>query len=122
MLVTITTFFQPMLISVPSAAPQGVAYSRPTTPTEVTFTWNAVPCAYLNGAFVNYVYRLEDARNTPISSAEVTDTSVTLNIDTDIDNHFRVAVVNNYGTGPYSDVVVVPGCKYFVIYDNVHFL
>ncbi|XP_072035882.1 receptor-type tyrosine-protein phosphatase F-like [Amphiura filiformis] len=94
----------------PIAAPQNVVYLE-SAESQVTFSWDEVPCELRSGVFVSYAYELIDQtdRNGNLDrNGNVRETSVTLTLVPNIAYFFRVAVANDYGLGPFSADISVP--------------
>ncbi|XP_072036994.1 uncharacterized protein [Amphiura filiformis] len=92
----------------PIAAPQNVVYLE-SAESQVTFSWDVVPCELTRGIFVSYGYELIDQTDNSLDrNGNVRETSVTLTLDPNIAYFFRVAVANDYGLGPFSADISVP--------------
>ncbi|XP_072018129.1 receptor-type tyrosine-protein phosphatase F-like [Amphiura filiformis] len=98
----------------PATAPPIVMYHE-TTGDQVPFTWNEIACEHMRGTFVSYEYELSsNSEDGSTTIGYVTETSVTLTLDPSMTYSFRVAVVNEFGVGPFSDPIRGPNdqeCK-----------
>ena len=91
----------------PSAAPTNVSVYA-MSPTAITVQWEAVPCIEQNGDITGYVVHVlesgEMARVEDVGDVnEVTISELTPSTTYSI----QVAAVNNIGTGPYNDLIII---------------
>ena len=82
--------------------------SASTTSSNVTVSWDVIECIERNGVITGYTveFQKQDGTNTRVVNA-AGQTFTASGLTPHTNNTFRVAGVNNNGTGPYSDAITI---------------
>ena len=95
------------LFTAPTGVPNNLTVS--STPTSITVTWDPIDCTERNGIITSYTVEFHEVGGAEIPG-EVTGHSFTASALTPNTNYtFRVAGVNNNGSGPFIDIIISTG-------------
>lgn len=92
-------------ILVPSGPPQSITFSK--TSRTVSIFWMPIICSQCNGPITNYLVDFQSFDGFSISGSVINETFTASGLTPYTNYTFRVAGVNDNGTGPFSDTITI---------------